>query len=68
MLDVPDAQMRRLGQWDSSSMTQYYSSGLPKQDARILAGHGLDKGIIQYSLIYFEPILFRSLFLRSRMS
>jgi Centromere DNA-binding protein complex CBF3 subunit, domain 2 len=68
MLDVPDAQMRRLGRWDSSSMTQYYSSGLPKQGARILAGHGPDKGIIQYLLIYFELILLRSLFPKSRMS
>ena len=68
MLDVPDAQMRRLGRWDSSCMTQYYSAGLPRQGARILAGHGPDPGIIQCLVIYFELILFRSLFLKSRMS
>ena len=45
MLDVPDAQMRRLGRWDFSRMTMHYSSGLPRQGARILAGHGADPGI-----------------------
>jgi Centromere DNA-binding protein complex CBF3 subunit, domain 2 len=51
MLDVPDAQMRRLGRWDFSRMTMHYSSGLPRQGARILAGHGADVGI---SLSYNE--------------
>lgn len=46
MLDVPDAQMRRLGRWDFSSMTIYYSTRLPRQGARILAGHGADPGIL----------------------
>lgn len=50
MLDVPDAQMRRLGRWDSSRMTKHYSSGLPRQGARILGGHGQAVGI--YSLLY----------------
>ena len=45
MLNVPDAQMRRLGQWDSSRMTKHYSSGLPRQGARILGGHGPTAGI-----------------------
>jgi hypothetical protein len=45
MLDVPDAQMRRLGRWDSSRMTKHYSSGLPRQGARILGGHGQTAGI-----------------------
>ena len=45
MLDVPDAQMRRLGRWDSSRMTKHYSSGLPRQGARILGGHGPTAGI-----------------------
>ena len=39
MMDVPDAQMRRLGRWDHSRMTQHYSTGLPRQGARMLAGH-----------------------------
>ena len=42
MMDVPDAQMRRLGRWDHSRMTQHYSTGLPRQGARILAGHEAD--------------------------
>lgn len=45
MRDVPDAQIRRLGRWDHSRMTRHYSSGLAKQGARILAGHGPDPGI-----------------------
>jgi len=31
MMDVPDAQMRRLGRWDHSRMTQHYSTGLSRQ-------------------------------------
>jgi len=49
MLDVPDAQMRRLGRWDHSRMTQHYSTGIPKQGARIMAGHGSDPGIMSVS-------------------
>jgi hypothetical protein len=30
MLDIPDAQMRRLGRWDHSRMTKHYSIGIPK--------------------------------------
>ena len=46
MLDVPDTQMRRLGGWDSSCMTQHYSTGMARQGARIVAGHGADSGIL----------------------
>jgi len=45
MIDVPDAQMRRLGRWDHSRMVQHYSIGLPRTGARHLAGHGLKEGI-----------------------
>src|SRR5579859_4236343 len=45
MMDVPDAQMRRLGRWDHSRMTQHYSTGLPRQGARMLAGHGPEAGM-----------------------
>jgi hypothetical protein len=44
MLDIPDAQMRRLGRWDHSRMTQHYSTGIPKQGARVLAEHGHEPG------------------------
>jgi len=44
MMDVPDAQMRRLGRWDHSRMVQHYSSGLPKAGARRIAGHGFEEG------------------------
>lgn len=44
MMDVPDAQMRRLGRWDHSRMTQHYSTGLPRQGARMLAEHGREPG------------------------
>lgn len=49
MLDVPDAQMRRLGRWDHSRMTQHYSPGMPRQGARMLAGHGSEPGIFASS-------------------
>jgi hypothetical protein len=65
MLDVPDAQVRRLGRWDHSRMTRHYSSGLAKQGARILAGHGPDPGIF---LIFLSLIAFRQLFFKSRSS
>lgn len=43
-LDVPDAQIRRLGHWDTSRMTKHYSSGIARQAARMLAGHGSEAG------------------------
>ena len=52
MMDVPDAQMRRLGRWDHSRMIQHYSTGLPRQGARMLAGHGEKSGNI-YPLYSF---------------
>ncbi len=51
MLDVPDAQMIRLGRWDHSRMTEHYSTRLPRQGARILAGHGADPGVC---LVFFR--------------
>jgi hypothetical protein len=45
MLDVPDAQMQRLGRWDHSRMTQHYSNGMSRKGARMLAGHGPESGI-----------------------
>ena len=65
MLDVPDAQVRRLGRWDHSRMTRHYSSGLAKQGARILAGHGPDPDIF---LSFLSLIAFRQLFFKSRSS
>lgn len=49
MLDVPDAQMRRLGRWDHSRMTKHYSTGLPREGARMMAGHGKDEGMFLIS-------------------
>lgn len=43
-LDVPDAQIRRLGHWDTSRMARHYSSGIARQAARMLAGHGSEAG------------------------
>ena len=43
-LDVPDAQIRRLGHWDTSRMSRHYSSGIARQAARMLAGHGSEAG------------------------
>ena len=43
-LDVPDAQIRRLGHWDISRMARHYSSGIARQAARMLAGHGSEAG------------------------
>ena len=43
-LDVPDAQIRRLGHWDTSRMANHYSSGIARQAARIIAGHGNEAG------------------------
>ena len=43
-LDVPDAQIRRLGHWDTSRMARHYSSGIARQAARMLAGHGSGAG------------------------
>jgi hypothetical protein len=43
-LDVPDAQIRRLGHWDTSRMAKHYSSGIARQAARMLAGHGSEAG------------------------
>jgi hypothetical protein len=44
LLDVPDAQLRRLGRWEHSQMVENYTSKLPQQAARILAGHGHEPG------------------------
>ena len=52
MMDVPDAQMRRLGRWDHSRMTQHYSTGLPRQGARMLAGHGPEPGKSLFHFIH----------------
>jgi hypothetical protein len=41
-LDIPEMQIRQLGHWDSSRMAQHYSTGVAKQAARMLAGHGPD--------------------------
>jgi hypothetical protein len=69
MLDVPDAQMRRLGRWDHSRMTRHYSSGLAKQGARILAGHGSDPGMCLIFLSRkYKLIIYRQLFSKSRIS
>ena len=51
-MDVPDAQMRRLGRWDHSRMTQHYSTGLPRQGARMLAGHGPEPGKSLFRFIH----------------
>ena len=51
MMDVPDAQMRRLGRWDHSRMTQHYSTDLPRQGARMLAGHEPEPGKLSISFI-----------------
>ncbi|TMC16492.1 MAG: hypothetical protein E6J34_19965 [Chloroflexi bacterium] len=53
MMDVPDAQMRRLGRWDHSRMIQHYSTDLLRQGARMLAGHGEKSGNI-YPLYSFS--------------
>lgn len=44
MIDVPDAQLRRLGRWDQTRMTVHYTTKLPRQAARMIAGHGRDIG------------------------
>jgi len=54
MMDVPDAQMRRLGRWDHSRMTQHYSTGLPRQGARMLAGYGPDSGMTIHSIPFLS--------------
>jgi hypothetical protein len=50
MMDVPDAQMRRLGRWDHSRMVQHYSSGLPRAGARRIAGHGFEEGMTDHCI------------------
>ena len=52
MMNVPDAQMRRLGRWDHSRMTQHYSTGLPRQGARMLAGHGPEPGMYMHFFLF----------------
>ena len=51
MLDVLDALRRLLGRWDHNRMIQYYSLGLPRQGARIFAGHGSNPDIF---LAFFQ--------------
>lgn len=38
-LSIPDAELRRLGHWDSSRMAKHYSSGVSREAAREMAGH-----------------------------
>jgi len=64
MMDVPDAQMRRLGRWDHSRMTQHYSTGLPRQGARMLAEHGREPGMFIFYVVTYGS---RKLLPRSRM-
>ena len=66
MMDVPDAQMRRLGRWDHSRMTQHYSTGLPRQGARMLAGHGPDPGMYIHFILFLYIIYLQSRKLLSR--
>ena len=54
-LDVPDAQIRRLGHWDTSRMSRHYSSGIARQAARMLAGHGSEAGNYYLSRESVDP-------------
>jgi hypothetical protein len=54
-LDVPDAQIRRLGHWDTSRMSTHYSSGIARQAARMLAGHGSEVGNYYLSRESMDP-------------
>jgi hypothetical protein len=54
LMDVPDAQMRRLGRWDYSRMVLHYSSGLPRGGARRIAGHGFEEGISRLIVLVDE--------------
>jgi len=54
-LDVPDAQIRRLGHWDTSRIARHYSSGIAKQGARMLAGHGSEAGNYYLSRESVDP-------------
>jgi Centromere DNA-binding protein complex CBF3 subunit, domain 2 len=53
--DVPDAEMRRIGRWDHSQISQHYSAGLPMRDARMLAEHGQKPGKIHLYVIAYAP-------------
>src|SRR5436305_765963 len=55
-LDVPDAQIRRLGHWDTSRMARHYSSGIARQAARMLAGHGSEAGNYYLSRESVNPL------------
>ena len=55
LMEVSDAQMRRLGRWDHSRMIQHYSSGLPRAGARRIAGHGSEEGT-SYLIILIRSI------------
>lgn len=57
LLSIPDAQMRRLGRWDNSKMTIHYTTGIPLEGARILAGHHPDKGMYFLERDCLEPPL-----------
>ena len=43
-IDIPDAQLRQMGHWDSSKMAVHYSAGIAKTAARMFAGHGKERG------------------------
>lgn len=43
-INIPDAQLRQIGHWDSSKMMVHYSAGIAKTAARMLAGHGKESG------------------------
>lgn len=43
-IDIPDAQLRQMGHWDSSKMAVHYSAGIAKTAARMFAGHGKESG------------------------
>jgi len=43
-LSIPDAELWRLGHWDSSQMAKHYSSGVSQEVARDMAGHKKGEG------------------------
>lgn len=54
-LDVPDAQLRLMGGWDYSKMVQYYSSKVPRQGARMMAGQESERGRFYLSCECLDP-------------
>lgn len=44
-----EADINRAGRWDSSAMTQYYLTTMPRMTMRVLAGFALNPGT------YFIP-------------